>query len=177
MPPPDLSAERRTLKEFNDVVPMLWRHGAMTVSAQRGQKTDYLRFVHITTRWMDNDVYQHVNNVVYYSFFDSAVNRLLIDAGLLDITRSSTIGLVVETSCRYFSPLAFPDEVAAGVRVAHIGTSSVRYEIGLFRNGETIASAEGYFIHVNVDRESRKPSPLADDMRRFLSSIAITGQP
>ena len=122
-------------------------------------------------------MYQHVNNVVYYSFFDSAVNGLLIGAGLLDIARSSTIGLVVETSCKYFSPLAFPDEVVAGVRVAHIGTSSVRYEIGLFRNRETIASAEGYFVHVYVDRDSRKPAPVTEDMRRFLSSITITVKP
>src|SRR5882762_10061528 len=114
---------------------------------QPSKRADYARFEHITTRWMDNDAYGHVNNVVYYSYFDSAVNRLLISAGLLDIVNSPAIGLVVETQCRYFRPITFPDAVHAGVRVGHIGTSSVRYEIGLFRNSDEAASAEGHFVH------------------------------
>ena len=136
-----------------------------------GMRSDYARFERISTRWMDNDVYGHVNNTVYYSYFDSAVNKLLIDAGLLDIVDSPSIGLVVETQCRYFAPMRYPDEVHAGVRVAHIGTSSVRYEIGLFRNDEPMACAEGHFVHVYVNRASRRPAPLAPDMRAFLASL------
>ena len=94
------------------------------------RRADYLRFERIPTRWMDNDAYRHVNNVVYYSFFDTVVNRMLIEAGVLDIAASPAVGLVVETGCSYFSPIAFPDEVHAGMRVAHLGRSSVRYEIG-----------------------------------------------
>jgi acyl-CoA thioester hydrolase len=130
-----------------------------------------MEFVRMTTRWMDNDVYGHVNNAVYYSYFDSAVNWLLIDAGLLDSVATSIIGLVVETQCRYFSPIAFPDSVAAGVRVAHIGNSSVRYEIGLFRNDAESAAAEGHFVHVYVDRASRRPRPLQPQMRLFLERM------
>lgn len=128
----------------------------------------FARFVQITTRWMDNDVYAHVNNVVYYSFFDTAVNQYLIESGCLDIQTSTQIGLVVETGCRYFSPIAFPDRVAAGIRVAHLGTSSVRYEVGLFRNDEQIASAQGHFVHVYVDRASNRPASLSEALRRAL---------
>ena len=120
----------------------------MTGTIERTKRGDYRRFQAISTRWMDNDVYGHVNNVVYYSWFDTAVNRLLVVNGLIDINAGKTIGLVVETGCRYFSPTAFPDEIEAGVRVAHVGTSSVRYEIGLFRNNEQEAAAVGYFVHV-----------------------------
>ncbi|HEY5756117.1 MAG TPA: thioesterase family protein [Steroidobacter sp.] len=137
-----------------------------------GTRADYARFDRITTRWMDNDIYGHVNNTVYYSYFDSAVNRLLIDAGLLDLVNSSVIGLVAETQCRYFSPICFPDEVHAGVRVAHAGTSSVRYEIGLFRNHEPAACAEGSFVHVYVNRDSRRPTPLTPAMRAFVASMS-----
>ena len=134
-------------------------------------RAEYVRFRHITTRWMDNDVYGHVNNVVYYAFFDTAVNGMLIEAGLLDPAHSPAIGLVVETGCRYFAPLAFPDLVCAGVRVALIGRSSVRYEIGLFRNDCEIAAAAGYFVHVHVDRVTRRPTPIADDTRAFLEAM------
>lgn len=136
-----------------------------------GVRAGYTEFVRMTTRWMDNDVYGHVNNAVYYSYFDSAVNRLLIDAGLLDSVAAPIIGLVVETQCRYFSPIAFPDSVAAGVRVAHIGNSSVRYEIGVFRNESESAAAEGHFVHVYVDRASRRPRPLQPQMRIFLERL------
>lgn len=127
---------------------------------QPSQRADYAHLSTITTRWMDNDIYGHVNNVTYYSYFDTAVNRYLIDAGVLDIHRGGVIGLVIETHCNYFAPLAFPNDVEAGIRVAHIGTSSVRYEIGLFEKGQTMAAACGHFVHVYVDRVTRRPSPL-----------------
>ncbi len=144
----------------------------MSERRKPGVRSDYVWFERMTTRWMDNDVYGHVNNTVYYSYFDSAVNRLLIDAGLLDIASSPVIGLVAETQCRYFSPISYPDEVHTGVRVAHIGTSSVRYEIGLFRNTEPSACAEGSFVHVYVNRETRRPVPITPEMRTLLSSMS-----
>ncbi|MCE4535768.1 acyl-CoA thioesterase [Pelomonas sp. P7] len=117
----------------------------------------YPRFVPLTTRWMDNDVYGHLNNVVYYSLFDTAVNSLLIDAGALDLHAGEVIGLVVETHCNFFESLAFPQRIEAGVRVAHQGRSSVRYEIGLFAEGAPTCAARGHFVHVYVDRDSRRP--------------------
>ena len=120
----------------------------------------YPRFSEITTRWMDNDAYGHVNNVVYYSFFDTVVNRWLIDQGALDIHHGAVIGLVIETHCNYFAPLEFPQIVDAGLRVAHVGTSSVRYEVGLFARDEPLAAAAGHFVHVYVDRATRRPTPL-----------------
>ncbi len=143
----------------------------MTGTIERTRRGDYSRFQNISTRWMDNDVYGHVNNVVYYSWFDTAVNRLLVVNGLLDIHHGKTIGLVAETGCRYFAPTAFPDEIEAGVRVAHIGASSVRYEIGLFRNKEPEAAAVGYFVHVFVDRETKRPVPIDEKMRGFLEGL------
>lgn len=125
----------------------------------------------ISTRWMDNDAYGHVNNVVYYSFFDTAVNAHLIEAGVLDIETSPAIGLVVETGCRYLAPIAFPDRVDAGVRVSRIGTSSVTYEIGLFRNDEPNASAVGHFTHVYVDRATRRPTPIPEPVRAVLEAL------
>jgi acyl-CoA thioester hydrolase len=117
----------------------------------------YPHFETISTRWMDNDVYGHVNNVVYYSFFDTAVNRYLIEQGALDPAAGEVIGLVVETQCNYFSPLSFPQPVQAGLRVAHAGRSSVRYEIALFAQGQERAAAAGHFVHVYVDRLTRRP--------------------
>ncbi len=134
------------------------------------------RFVSITTRWMDNDAYRHLNNVVYYSLFDTAVNQLLIDNGLLDIDVSPSIGLVVETGCQYFSSIAFPDRVHVGVRVTTIGRSSVRYELGIFRNEETTAAATGHFVHVYVDRENRKPVEISSDLREFFQTLAPVDQ-
>jgi acyl-CoA thioester hydrolase len=136
-----------------------------------GRRESYRAFREITTRWMDNDVYGHVNNVVYYSYFDTAVNQYLIEAGALDIQNSAVIGLVVETQCRYMSPISFPDRVAAGIRVARLGTSSVRYEIGLFRNDEDTASAEGHFVHVYVDRATSRPLPLPPALRAALAPL------
>lgn len=114
-------------------------------------------FRRMDTRWMDNDVYGHVNNVVYYSWFDTAVNAHLIEQGALDIHHGETIGLVIETQCNYFAPLAFPQAVEAGIRVARIGASSVRYEVGLFSQGDVMCAARGHFVHVYVDKENRRP--------------------
>jgi len=128
-------------------------------------------FTQITTRWMDNDVYGHVNNVVYYSFFDTVVNGYLIEMGALDIATSPVIGLVVETQCQYFQPIAFPDRVRAGLSVTHLGNSSVRYEVGLFRNDEGTASAQGHFVHVYVDRASNRPVPLPQALTAALAPL------
>ena len=133
----------------------------------------YRHFLPITTRWMDNDVYGHVNNVVYYSYFDTVVNEYLIRAGVLDIEHGQTIGLVVETQCNYFSPLVFPERVEAGLRVARIGASSVRYEVALFKEGEPQAAAQGHFVHVYVDRATRRPAALPEPLRAALASLSI----
>ncbi len=131
----------------------------------------YKAFRPITTRWMDNDVYGHVNNVVYYSWFDTAVNATLIEQGVLDIHAGQTIGLVIETQCNYFAPLAFPQTIEAGIRVARLGTSSVRYEVGLFAPGEPLTAAKGHFVHVYVDRASRRPVPLPAPLKQFLETL------
>jgi acyl-CoA thioester hydrolase len=131
----------------------------------------YAWFDPIPTRWADNDVYGHVNNVAYYGFFDTAVNRFLIEEAGLDIHSGEVIGLVVETGCRYFAPLAYPESLEAGVRVARLGNSSVRYEIGIFREGEDEPAAEGFFIHVYVDKEGRRPTPVPEGMRSALEGI------
>jgi acyl-CoA thioester hydrolase len=125
---------------------------------------------------MDNDVYGHMNNVIHYSLFDSTVNGWLSEQGMLDFAAGAQIGLVVETGCRYFSELAFPDLVRAGLRVARIGTSSVRYEIALFRNDSEIASAEGHFVHVYVDRLTRRPKPLPQQFRGVLQRIVASAK-
>jgi acyl-CoA thioester hydrolase len=143
----------------------------MTRAAPDG-RADYRHFLAIPTRWMDNDVYRHVNNVVYYSYFDTGVNQYLVERGVLDIEKSTVIGLVVETQCHYFSPISFPDIVHAGLRVAKLGTSSVRYEIGIFRNTEMQAAAQGHFVHVYVDRASNRPTPLPAPLRAALQSLA-----
>ncbi|MBS9719118.1 acyl-CoA thioesterase [Tianweitania sp. BSSL-BM11] len=140
--------------------------------AQGGSREAYKTFRAIPTRWMDNDIYGHMNNVVHYSLFDTAVNGWLIEGGVLDIHEGDQIGLVVETGCRYFGEIAFPDVVHAGLRVAKLGTSSVRYEVGLFRNNEPTAAAEGFFVHVYVDRQTRRPKPLNDRLRATLETIA-----
>lgn len=147
--------------------------GRVAPRPQALARADFRHFLPITTRWMDNDVYGHVNNVVYYSYFDTVVNRYLIDRGVLDIRRSTVIGLVVETGCRYFAPLAFPETVHAGLRVTRLGTSSVRYEVGLFAGDAGLASAQGHFVHVYVDRESRRPTPLPEPLRVALQELAV----
>ena len=123
---------------------------------------------------MDNDVYGHVNNVVYYSFFDTAINQFLINRGFLDPKNGELIGFVVDTGCQYFRPIAFPDRVAAGIRVAHLGRSSVRYEVGIFRNEEETASAQGHFVHVYVDRGTNRPIlTLPERLREALQPLVI----
>lgn len=123
-------------------------------------RSAYRRFVRLTTRWADNDAYGHLNNVVYHQLFDSAVNGLLVEAGALDIVHGEVIGLVVETHCNYFAPLAFPQAVEAGMRVVSIGRSSVRYEVGIFAADGSESAAHGHFVHVYVDRRTRRPVPL-----------------
>lgn len=135
-------------------------------------RTAFRVFRDIPTRWSDNDVYGHVNNVVYYSWFDTAVNAYLIEQGALDIHHGSTIGLVIETQCNYFAPLAFPQTVQAGLRVSQLGNSSVRYEIGLFAQGEGMAAAVGHFVHVYVDKASRRPCALPAALRAALEPLA-----
>ncbi len=135
-----------------------------------GLRSGYRAFVPLSTRWADNDVYGHMNNVVHYALFDTAVNGWLMAQGALDL-RGPCIGLVVETGCRYHGEMAFPDRVTAGLRVAHVGTSSVRYEVGLFRNDADEASAEGFFIHVYVDAVTRRPMPLPQVLRGALSAL------
>jgi acyl-CoA thioester hydrolase len=131
----------------------------------------FSHFLEISTRWMDNDVYGHVNNVVYYSFFDTVVNRYLIDNGALDYRDGEVIGLVVETRCSYFKPISYPDRVTAAVSVEHLGTSSVRYRVAVFRNDDDDAAAQGHFVHVYVDRASSRPVPLPDVLRKALARI------
>ena len=133
----------------------------------------FAHFQPITTRWMDNDIYGHVNNVQYYSFFDTVVNGYLIANGGLDPEHGAVIGLVVETHCNYFEPLSFPQIVDAGLRIAHIGTSSVRYEIGLFESDADAAAAQGHFVHVYVDRATRRPVVLPELLRTALVPLTI----
>lgn len=127
----------------------------------------------IATRWSDNDVYGHVNNVIHYSWFDTAVNAWLIEAGLLDVDRGDPIGLVVETGCRYAASLSYPEPVEIGLGVEHLGTSSVRYRIGVFARGAAAPAAEGHFVHVYVNRADRRPAPLPDAWRATLESIRL----
>ncbi len=130
-------------------------------------------FRSIPTRWADNDMYGHVNNVVYYGWFDTAVNALLIERGALDIHYGDIIGFVVETGCNYFAPLAFPQTVEAGVRVAHVGSSSVRYEIALFAEGAETAAAQGHFIHVYVDRATQRPVKLPPALQALVGELLL----
>jgi acyl-CoA thioester hydrolase len=134
-------------------------------------REDYRVFRPIGTRWMDNDVYGHVNNVVYYSWFDTVVNAYLIEQGALDVQRGAIIGLVVETHCNYFAPVEFPQVVEGGLRVATTGTSSVRYEVGLFAQGEPLSAARGHFVHVYVDRATRRPVPLPAKLLAALAPL------
>jgi acyl-CoA thioester hydrolase len=131
----------------------------------------YAAFRTISTRWMDNDIYGHVNNVVYYSWFDTAVNAWLIERGVLDVHDGQTIGLVIETQCNYFASLSFPQTIEAGIRVARLGNSSVRYEVGLYAQGEEWAAAQGHFVHVYVDRKTRRPVALPATLRAALETL------
>jgi acyl-CoA thioester hydrolase len=131
----------------------------------------YTVFVPITTRWADNDVYGHVNNVVYYSWFDTAVNGYLVEQGVLDMHHGSTMGLVVQTQCDYFAPVAFPQAITVGLRVAHLGRSSVRYEVGIFADDAPLTNAAGHFVHVLVDRVTRTSVPLPDNLKTVLQAL------
>jgi acyl-CoA thioester hydrolase len=135
------------------------------------RRDSYRSFLAIPTRWMDNDVYGHVNNVTYYSYFDTVVNEHLVRAAALDIHAAPAIGIVVETFCRFHKSLSFPDVVDAGLRVAKLGNSSVTYEIGLFRSGDDEPAATGHFVHVWVDRNTRRPTPVPSAVRAALSSL------
>lgn len=136
-------------------------------------RADYPHFQAISTRWKDNDVYGHVNNVEYYSFFDTVINAFLIRSGGLDIHAGPAIGLCAESHCKFMDSLAFPDAVDAGLRIAHLGRSSVRYEIGLFAAGNEKLAAEGWFVHVFVDRQSRRPTDIPPAIRAALESIRV----
>jgi acyl-CoA thioester hydrolase len=138
-----------------------------------GTRADYRHFMAIPTRWMDNDVYGHVNNVNYYSYFDTLINRYLIDVGGLDFRNGAVIGLAVESLCRYYRSFTYPDVIDGGLRVGRLGSSSVRYEIGLFAEGECTARAEGHFVHVFVERASQRPTPIPEPMRSALARLVI----
>jgi len=139
------------------------------------RRASYKSFLAIPTRWMDNDVYGHVNNVTYYSYFDTAVNEHLVRAAGLDIRAAATIGLVVETPCRFHKALSFPDVVDAGLRVVKLGNTSVRYEVGLFRRGDEDPAATGHFVHVWVDRATRRPTPVPEGVRSALAALVVSG--
>lgn len=135
----------------------------------------YPHILEIQTRWMDNDIYGHVNNVTYYSYFDTVVNRYLIDVGDLDIHDGTVVGFAVETTCRFFKPVAFPEKLAAGLRVGKLGNSSVRYEIAIFKDGEATAAAAGHFVHVFVDRRTDRPTPVPAAIRAALEKLVVAG--
>ena len=146
----------------------------MSQRAQPKPRLHFARFQSMTTRWMDNDVYGHLNNVVHYSLFDTVVNRYLIEAGALDLQSGEVIGLVVRTECHYFESLAFPQTIHAGLAVMHQGRSSVRYVLGLFADDAPLSAAVGEFVHVYVDRRTRKPVPLPERLRLALEPLART---
>ena len=140
---------------------------------KRQSRSDWRHFVEIQTRWEDNDVYGHVNNTVHYSWFDSAVNLWLIRKGLLDLERSPVVSLVVETGCSYFESVAYPEILDLGLRVDRTGTSSVTYGLGVFRKGSDATAAIGRFVHVTVDRDTRRPVPLPDALRQALQELTL----
>lgn len=134
-------------------------------------RSGYAYFQLMTTRWMDNDSYRHMNNTTYYSFFDTIVNQYLIENGALDVEKSEVIGLVAETMCRYFRSVGFPSRLDVGLRVSHIGSSSVRYEVALFRDDDNEASAQGHFVHVYVDRASGRPVPIPEKLKSVVKPL------
>ncbi|MBU8537823.1 acyl-CoA thioesterase [Falsiroseomonas tokyonensis] len=137
-------------------------------------RADYRYFLEIPTRWMDNDIYGHINNVTYYSYFDTVVARFLLEAGAINLVDSPVIGVVVETLCRFHAPIAFPDPITAGLRAERVGNTSIRYGIGIFRGAEERVSAEGHFVHVYVDRATqRRPTALPDGLRRAAEGLLI----
>jgi acyl-CoA thioester hydrolase len=137
-------------------------------------RDDYAHFLALPTRWMDNDIYGHVNNALYYGFFDTAVNEYLITEGGLDINTGPVIALAAESQCQYLRPLAFPGVIDIGLRVGKLGTSSVRYELAIFKQGETFAAAAGYFVHVFVDRMTQRPVPMPTSIRSALERLKVS---
>ena len=134
-------------------------------------RSDFRAFSTLTTRWIDNDIYGHMNNAVHYQLFDTAVNGHLLEYGVLDLKLGKTVLLVVETGCQYFKELAFPDIITAGIKVSKLGTSSVTYAVGLFSGDENVAAAQGHFVHVNVNRQTRRPSELSSETINYLNSL------
>jgi acyl-CoA thioester hydrolase len=143
----------------------------MTERPKPDHRSAYVYFQTMTTRWMDNDSYRHMNNTTYYSFFDTIVNMYLIENAVLDVEKSEVIGLVAETMCRYFRSIGFPSKIDVGLRVGHLGNSSIRYEIALFKGDEDVASAQGHFVHVYVDRESGRPTPLPEKLKSIAAPL------
>lgn len=142
--------------------------------SEKEARANYRHFLTIPTRWMDNDIYGHVNNVVYYSYIDTVANEYLIHKGGLDIHNDTIIGVAVESQCKYYRPLLFPDKIEAGLRVGHLGNTSVRYEIGLFSDRGDAVCATAYFVHVFVNRSNYKPVPIPDKLRQALAEILIS---
>lgn len=138
---------------------------------RNADRSQFPHFLAIPTRWMDNDIYGHVNNVVYYSYFDTAVNQFLIERGVLDIHQGEVVGFVVDSGCSYFSSISFPDTIHAGIRVSKLGNSSVRYEIALFRNDDPLPCAAGHFVHVYVERTSNRSVAIPEPVRAVLATI------
>ncbi|MCA0422049.1 MAG: acyl-CoA thioesterase [Proteobacteria bacterium] len=145
----------------------------MSERKPRPVRDEFRRFATIPTRWADNDAFGHVNNVQYYAYFDTVVNEALVRAGLLDITGSAIVGLVVETSCTFFASIAFPDVLEVGMAIEKIGTSSLTYRLGVFRQGEPAAAAAGRFVHVYVERLSQRPVRLPDGLRRYAEGLLV----
>ena len=137
------------------------------------KRSDFVAFEEIHSRWMDNDAYGHINNVVYYSFFDTAVNRYLIEHNVLNVLKSEAIGFVIETQCKYFSPITYPDLIHVGLKVIYLGNSSVKYELAIFKNDDDVASAAGNFVHVYVNRSTNKPTPIPQNVREILAGLIL----
>jgi len=144
-----------------------------TSRPEPGRRHQYAQFMSVQTRWMDNDVYGHVNNVVYYSYFDTVVNRYLIDPGGLDFHNAPIVGIMAETMCRFYRSFAYPEGIDAGLRVGRLGSSSVRYEVGLFGEGDDLARAEGHLVHVFVERATNKPVPIPSGIRAALEKLIV----
>jgi acyl-CoA thioester hydrolase len=143
----------------------------MSARPQPNRREAYAYFQMMTTRWMDNDVYRHMNNTTYYAFFDTLVCQYLIEKGALDVEKSPVIGLVAETTCRFFRSIAFPSKINAGLRVGYQGNTSVRYEVGLFKDDEDVASAQGHFVHVYVARETGRPVPVPEKVKSVIAPL------
>ncbi|MNO53959.1 1,4-dihydroxy-2-naphthoyl-CoA hydrolase [compost metagenome] len=145
----------------------------MSTGSERLRREDFVRSYEITTRWGDHDSYGHVQNVVYYSFFDTAITEFLVESGTLDIGNSPVIGLIVASNCTFYAPITFPDRVRVGLRISHLGNSSARYELGVFRNDEEEASARGEVVYVYVDRDSRVSASIPANVRDELAALAV----